>query len=56
MTRPSCRPGLRRLGACAACYTGCTTSWGTQEAYQFGPIGMTPGENSVFDAVFQVQA
>ena len=46
-------PGLRRLGACAACYTGCTTSWGTQEAYQFGPIGMTAAENSIFDAVFQ---
>eukprot|EP01046_Picozoa_sp_COSAG06_P010387 COSAG06_NODE_566_length_14196_cov_2.916578_12_plen_354_part_00 len=45
-------PGLRRLGACAACYTGVTTSWGTQEAYQFGPIGMTAAENSIFDAVF----
>ena len=46
-------PGLRRLGACAACYTGCTTVWGTQEAYQFGPIGMSAAENSLFDAVFQ---
>lgn len=45
-------PGLRRLGFCAACYTGVTTSWGTQEAYQFGPIGMTAAENSIFDAVF----
>ena len=46
-------PGLRRLGACAACYTGCSTSWSTQEAYQFGPIGMSAAENSIFDAVFQ---
>ena len=45
-------PGLRRLGYCAACYTGVTTSWGTQEAYQFGPIGMSAAENSIFDAVF----
>lgn len=45
-------PGLRRLGYCAACYTGVTTSWGTQEAYQFGPVGMTAAENSIFDAVF----
>ena len=46
-------PGLARLGAAAACYTGVTTSWGTQEAYQFGAIGMTAAENSIFDAVFQ---
>ena len=50
-------PGLRRLGFCATCFTGCASSWGTQEPYQFGPppigIGMSPAEGSIFDACFQ---
>ena len=45
--------GLRRLGLCATCFTGCTASWSTQEPYQFGAIGMSPAENSVYDACFQ---
>lgn len=49
--------GLRRLGYCATCFTGCASSWGTQEPFQFGAppvgVGMSPAEGSVFDAIFQ---